>query len=76
MKKKSIKNLHLNKRSISTLRGLTKIKGGFTDWPETAKLCPVPAPQEPEPEPAGPIELEYTEWPHICIIMTNFPGCL
>ncbi|MBC8756535.1 hypothetical protein H2O64_17820 [Kordia sp. YSTF-M3] len=43
MKKKSLKSLSLNKKSVSNLQ---KISGGdgliqtFNDWPDTAKLCP------------------------------------
>jgi len=42
MKKKNLKNLTLNKKSISNLH---KVKGGdllltYNDWPDTAKLCP------------------------------------
>jgi hypothetical protein len=39
MKKRSLKNLQLNKASISNLNSKY---GGVADWPETAKYCPVP----------------------------------
>ena len=40
MKKKSIQNLQLSKKVISTLQ-TTKLQGGAkSHWPETVKYCP------------------------------------
>ncbi len=60
MKKKSIKNLRLNKSKVATLKDVTKINGGYsgdTAWPATwwyysfLKICP-PDPVEPvDPQP-------------------------
>jgi len=52
MKKHSIKNLSLHKKTISSLEKLQTVNGGVDSfWPETLKFCPKP-PQEPEPLPA------------------------
>ncbi|EDP97046.1 hypothetical protein U8527_01850 [Kordia algicida OT-1] len=51
MKKQTLKNLSLHKKTISSLEGLQKVHGGDDSfWPETVKFCPIP----PEPEPLPP----------------------
>lgn len=49
MKKQSLNNLSLNKKTISSLKILSNIKGGWTDWPETAKYCPITSKPDPTP---------------------------
>ena len=56
MKKKNLKNLALKKDTIAAFK-LNNIKGG-TDWPDTAKYCPIeetPSPELPEETPNGPL---------------------
>jgi hypothetical protein len=52
MKKQTLRNLSLNKKTVSNLEVLTQLKGGATDWPDTAKYCPIPPAPEPTPIPA------------------------
>ncbi len=73
MKKKSLKALSLNKKSISKLQSNSKIGG--TDWPETAKYCP-PSGGYTEgcSDPCVPIEIptiDIPTWNDSCFSLCN-----
>jgi len=64
MKKRSLKTLSLNKKSISTLHSHLQIGG--TDWPETAKYCPPSGGYTGRcSDPCRPIELPTIDIPTI-----------
>jgi hypothetical protein len=64
MKKKNLKNLALNKKSISKLQSSSHIVGG-TDWPDTAKFCPDPNGSNGCSEPCNPINIPTIDIPTI-----------
>jgi len=63
MKKKSLKNLTLNKKSISKLQSHSQVGG--TDWPDTAKYCPLPGASDGCSDPCKPIEIPTIDIPTI-----------
>jgi hypothetical protein len=54
MKKRSLKGLALNKKTISNLKDIEVVKGGASDSPTTCQVCPV-----------GPIDIPTFDFPTI-----------